>query len=189
MLSAIISLLLFAIPLVALPTSPYSLDQRGTSLELEIFMTETALANKTALKDLKFWKTDPGSTYPVAMTIDPSPGYKFGDGLEEATWTAQVIAEKMSVLYLDATSQGATNFSIVRSSGDSMDVSLSSPNHSTTQLIKVVWYHAIPGAGGRQTRLDNRSRCGNVFRRRQTRLPSRARCVGHQLYSSVVQGS
>ena len=89
-------------------------------------MTETALANKTALKDLKFWQTDPGANYRVAMTIDPSPGYTFGDGLEEIMWTVQVIAEKMSVMYLDAASQGATNFSIVRSSGNSMDVSLSS---------------------------------------------------------------
>ena len=126
MLIAICSLLLLAIPSLALPTSPYSLNKRGTTLELEIFMTETALANKTALKDLKFWQTNPGANYPVAMTIDPSPGYTFGDGLEEATWTVQVIAEKMSVMYLDAASQGATNFSIVRSSGNSMDVSVSS---------------------------------------------------------------
>jgi len=126
MLIAICSLLLLAIPSLALPTSPHSLDKRRTTLELKIFMTETALANKTALKDLKFWQTDPGANYRVAMTIDPSPGYTFGDGLEEATWTVQVIAEKMSVMYLDAASQGATNFSIVRSSGNSMDVSVSS---------------------------------------------------------------
>jgi hypothetical protein len=124
MLIATFSLLLFAVPLLALPTSPYSPDKRGTTLELEIFLTETALANRTALKDLQFWQTDPGSTYPVAMTIDPTPGYTFGKGLDEATWTVEVIAEKMSVLYLDPTGQGPTNISIVRTSGDSMNVSL-----------------------------------------------------------------
>jgi hypothetical protein len=124
MLPAIISLLLLAIPLLALPTSSSSLNQRGSTLELEIFLTETALANRTALKDLQFWKTDPGSTYPVAMTIDPTPGYTFGEGLEEATWTVEVIVEKMSVLYLDPTGQGPTNISIVRTSGDSMNASL-----------------------------------------------------------------
>jgi len=125
MLTAIISLLLFPIPLLALPTTSDSLDKRGTTLELEIFMTETALANRTALKDLQFWKTEPGSTYRVAMTVDPTPGYTFGAGLKEATWTVEVIAEKMSVLYLDPTSQGPTNISIVRTSGDSMNVCLS----------------------------------------------------------------
>jgi hypothetical protein len=124
MLTAIISLLLFAVPLLALPTSSSSLDRRGSTLELEIFMTETALANRTALQDLQFWQTDPGSTYPVAMTIDPTPGYTFGEGLEEATWTVEVIAEKMSVLYLDPRGQGPTNISIVRSSGDSMNASV-----------------------------------------------------------------
>ena len=124
MLTAIISLLLFAIPILTLPTSNHSLDKRGTTVELEIFMTETALANKTALQDLRFWQTSPGSTYPVVMTIDPSPGYTFGDGLEEATWNVKVIAEKMSSVHLDSTSQGATNISIVRSSGGSMEVSL-----------------------------------------------------------------
>ena len=59
------------------------------------------------------------------MTIDPTPGYTFGKGLDEATWTVEVIAEKMSVLYLDPTGQGPTNISIVRTSGDSMNVSLS----------------------------------------------------------------
>jgi hypothetical protein len=92
----------------------YSLDKRGTALELEIFVNISSLANTTAVEGLQFWKTDPGSTYPVAMTIDPTPGYTFGDGLEEATWTKRVIADKMTSLYLDSTSKGPTGFSIVR---------------------------------------------------------------------------
>lgn len=124
MIGAILSLIVFAIPVLALPPVTNCLRERG-SLELEIFMTETALANKTALEGLQFWATDPGCNHPVAMTIDPVPGYTFGDGLEEATWTVKVIAEMMSVLYLDLTSDGPTNISIIRSEeGMSQNVSL-----------------------------------------------------------------
>ena len=83
MFSAAIYLCVLAIPLVASHTP--SISPLASVQELGIIMNESALANKTALKGLEFWKTDPGATCPGAMTIDPRPGYTFGDGLDQAT--------------------------------------------------------------------------------------------------------
>jgi hypothetical protein len=120
-----ISIFMLAIPTIALFIPPRSFDKRGTTLELDIFMTESALANKTALEGLQFWQTDPGSTSRVALTIDPKPGYTFGSGLDRNTWTVEVIAELMTVVYLDVGSEGPTVVGIVRSGeGNTKNVSL-----------------------------------------------------------------
>ena len=112
-------------------------------------MNESALATKTELKGLEFWKTDPGAKYPVAMTIDPKPGYTLGDGLDQAAWNKTIIAEQMTVLYLDAASEEPTSLGIIRTDKETVNVSLTrrtptpvSANHSSATLLytKRSWF-------------------------------------------------